>query len=1070
MAESAVPEEGSFTQLREKRLSYVTAARENGFEKGLRTLLAELYPDEAHFIYELLQNAEDAQASAIEFDLTDAALTATHNGRRQFRLADIEAITSIGNSTKKDDETLIGKFGVGFKAVFAYTDRPEVRSGEHAFAIVDLFVPEKVDAVIDGLKTTFAFPFDRAEKPAGLAYQEIEKALRALDEKTLLFLTNISSISYTLADGTIGILDRKENDDLTIVIQKSEGANFVESHWLRLIGPASVQPTAAGALTVAAAFSLSEKRPLRKGGKSSGSNPPRSRGIVPLAEREGEVSIYFPAVKEEAGLRFHIHAPFASTVARDSVRATPENQQLVEDIGALIASHLAGFRDLDLIDDGLLEALPNAGDALEWPYSAIRDAVVEAFDTQALAPIYGGGFAPATQLVSTPEEVRSGLEMKDLPLLLELAEVDHPTEPRWIAPRRGRAERFLSQLATAEFGWDGLNSALEAMEVSTNYVWMNGRYIRLDQAPTPAQVDKWTAWLGEKSDAKLLDLYRLIGHGVYSGELDSNALETIPIVRLRRKGEVVHVRGTETFLPESRSDKVQARVPVELAYFDSDVQDDPGLRTFYKSVGVERWNADARVDTRLQPYRDGALDAVEVGDHPAKHLEDMAAFVKHCSADSEVTRKMFTGVEFVLAADDGAEWDWVSPESIYLDEPFHDTGLAAIYQQTRWALPGIYLEIEGIAEFLVKAGAIDRVRFVNASARSNPMFEWSWARGTRESAKTVKRDWDIEHFDAIVAANDTRLFKSLWEAVATVGADHATATYRANASNPIHRFDSRAKQRLESAPWIPSPNGDLVRPSQIERQHLPSNWVEPRPGSLAIELNFGAEAHAIRERETQAEARYEQDLEAVERLGISSKNLDIYRDLEEIPREDLMAFLAEQRDHARLAEASSLDPVRRAEIATADAVNATQHRTEQKLRSVVVGADTARADSKNYLREHYTTAAGDMSCQACWRLLPFKVSGRWYFEAIPFARDRKYVHVANAIALCPLCAALYQHKSETKPTDLVASLLDIKIERGQGSVEIPVLINDKRVRIRLTGKHAIDLQSALRAAGEQRSK
>jgi hypothetical protein len=38
------------------------AARDNGFEEGLRRLLADLYPDNAHFIYEFLQNAEDAGA------------------------------------------------------------------------------------------------------------------------------------------------------------------------------------------------------------------------------------------------------------------------------------------------------------------------------------------------------------------------------------------------------------------------------------------------------------------------------------------------------------------------------------------------------------------------------------------------------------------------------------------------------------------------------------------------------------------------------------------------------------------------------------------------------------------------------------------------------------------------------------------------------------------------------------------------------------------------------------------------------------------------------------------------
>jgi len=50
------------TSLTNKRRKWVEANRENGFEEGIVNLLTELYPDNAHFIYELLQNAEDTGA------------------------------------------------------------------------------------------------------------------------------------------------------------------------------------------------------------------------------------------------------------------------------------------------------------------------------------------------------------------------------------------------------------------------------------------------------------------------------------------------------------------------------------------------------------------------------------------------------------------------------------------------------------------------------------------------------------------------------------------------------------------------------------------------------------------------------------------------------------------------------------------------------------------------------------------------------------------------------------------------------------------------------------------------
>jgi HSP90 family molecular chaperone len=106
--------------LQEKRIKWVEASRENNFEAGIKNLLTELYPDNAHFIYELLQNAEDAGATKVSFYLEADKITTIHNGTRLFNKRDVEGITSIGEGTKRDDINKIGKFGVGFKAVFSY--------------------------------------------------------------------------------------------------------------------------------------------------------------------------------------------------------------------------------------------------------------------------------------------------------------------------------------------------------------------------------------------------------------------------------------------------------------------------------------------------------------------------------------------------------------------------------------------------------------------------------------------------------------------------------------------------------------------------------------------------------------------------------------------------------------------------------------------------------------------------------------------------------------------------------------------------------------------------------------
>ena len=185
----------SLEEIRKIRQEWVDINHKNGFDKGINHLLAELYPDNAHFIYELLQNAEDTQATEVQFKLTDSVIEFSHNGARLFTLKDVDSITGIGNSTKRDDPTSIGKFGIGFKAVFAYTNTPEIHSGDFHFQIHNLVIPEtkNVNNSFDKTKTYFVFPFNNPKKQPKLAVQEIEKGLCALGDNTLLFWVVIKS-------------------------------------------------------------------------------------------------------------------------------------------------------------------------------------------------------------------------------------------------------------------------------------------------------------------------------------------------------------------------------------------------------------------------------------------------------------------------------------------------------------------------------------------------------------------------------------------------------------------------------------------------------------------------------------------------------------------------------------------------------------------------------------------------------------------------------------------------------------------------------------------------------------
>ena len=148
--------QNEFNKLIDKRKRWVSVTQENEFD--IEDILAGLYDDPSHFIFELLQNAEDESANTISFYLFNDRLEIHHDGE-DFDFDDVKAITGIGKSPKKDELNKIGKFGVGFKSVFAITENPEIYSGEYTFRIKNFVVPEILDTSLKS-RTKIVLPFN----------------------------------------------------------------------------------------------------------------------------------------------------------------------------------------------------------------------------------------------------------------------------------------------------------------------------------------------------------------------------------------------------------------------------------------------------------------------------------------------------------------------------------------------------------------------------------------------------------------------------------------------------------------------------------------------------------------------------------------------------------------------------------------------------------------------------------------------------------------------------------------------------------------------------------------------
>ena len=349
-----------FDKLHEDRVDSAKTLEKTSM-RGLKDSVVEKYSDQAHFIYELIQNADDVGATYVRFILHKDRLVFIHNGTRLFnitdvdkeavdtengKLGDINAITSIANSNK-DRAASIGKFGVGFKAVFQYTNEPRIYDPHISFKIERFIVPALIEDDFTGKEkkeTAFVFPFNHPERSAQEAYSDILYKLQNLIFPTL-FLNHLRLITYQCSGTSIsGEYSQKrleEFDQEDVHAEKlllTNGSKFDrDTLWLFSRKTTDFYKYSCG-------FFVDGKNQLLS------SNYP--------------AFCFFPT-KKYTNLNFIINAPFLLTDSREGIRAgVDHNVRMIRKLSKLAADSFVLLRDIGIsegkhiIDDSILEYIP----------------------------------------------------------------------------------------------------------------------------------------------------------------------------------------------------------------------------------------------------------------------------------------------------------------------------------------------------------------------------------------------------------------------------------------------------------------------------------------------------------------------------------------------------------------------------------------------------------------------------------------------------------------------------------------------------------------------------------------
>ena len=1077
-------------QLSEKRKKLRQQLIANDAMDGFKELLTVLYSDKVHFIYELLQNAEDVGASKVQFILSADKLEFEHNGDRLFEIEDVESITNIGSSTKTkvDDVTSIGKFGIGFKAVFAYTSTPEIESGNFHFRIHDMFVPD-TDGLAPGAlgekRTRFVFPFDNPDKSPEKASEEIETKLRQLNGNALLFLSNIRKIEYRLPNLTAGSLERREGSNdgnlIEISVTRPEGIVPEPAHYLRFEKVVSVKNEDNDEFKkyrIAIAFGMDKPQ----GGEWK---------IVPL--NPGQVCIYFPATKETSKLRFHLHAPFASTVARDSVRDCSANDELRDHLAELIAESMHTIRDRGLLNVEFLATLPNSRDNLLSFYLPIQKCLIEEFNTEKLTPMKRGSdeHAAASGCYRGQRVLSDLIIDEDLATLLG----KDRALPMWIAnpPRLDSSpeDNFLTMLDISE--------------------WTTEDFVQILKTSSESVI----GWLKEKSDKWHQDLYVLLSDFLsrapsypYSATRErTETLSNLCIIRCKdgeyRVGKDCHFSGNDvesgedlssdiTVLAEGDPLESQGKETAEenfhyvapAVYSSGSSKDQKEkARKFLESIGVRKVDDTERVKAILeQRYRKDSIKPRE---------EDMEKFIDLVE-DQPEEKSLFKDY-FIFQVDlerDDSKW-FRKPNGVFLDSPYLDTGLTAYHGELKEdsdsfkrALSLNYaksnVDLKRFSGFAEAVGAQTRLAVKKQGIPADhPEHRYlvDIAKGQWRYNTGKNEDYIIPEIKTLLNAPSIEKSRLIWQTMCSLPEHFLQARFWNN-----KKFGNRAPGKsslvheLKNAKWVPQRNANsisFVSPCNALIQDLPEGFLYEKGQKWLDAIEFGK---TVRE---QSAKHVQQDQQAKNFGFSSSEEAKKYAELrqllkdEEVNVDDVISQYKSSSSENKPDFPTST--VRNPELRTervAEQINNAPEKAYEKRERRERDSKT-EIDQRTSLIEWYTNESGEMICQICKEEMPFKkVDNEYYFVAVEALTIRfkdddlpenhfPKEYEAQYLALCPTCAARYNYfvREVGEGRKIMEELRNQLI--NSDNLVIPVRLGELETDIRFVETHLHDLKAVL---------
>ena len=370
------------------------------YDNALKILSEQLYSKDIHFIFELIQNAEDnhyadSLTPELSFELLADDPTNTpgckgclviRNNEVGFNIKNIKAISSIGKSTKANqkDAGYIGDKGIGFKSVFVVSPSPHILSNGFKIKflkddpvtglgyIVPYWLAENFSSFDDPKGTVLLLPLlDRKGNETGM-YQKIHTELTKFYSEIVLFLKKLKKLSIKTPDFYATYEAKKRGEHVELSVNSTEGSTVVEymMRSQKVVVPESAKNDLRENVTqreVSLAFPMG------------------------FELKESPLFCYLPT-ESDTGLSFLVNADFILSASRESIRQDLTwNDWLRDEVASFAAKSLANI----LSEKGIVERwkwVPtfNSNRVIYW--DCVRDKVNIALQNTKCIPTLSGDY------------------------------------------------------------------------------------------------------------------------------------------------------------------------------------------------------------------------------------------------------------------------------------------------------------------------------------------------------------------------------------------------------------------------------------------------------------------------------------------------------------------------------------------------------------------------------------------------------------------------------------------------------------------------------------------------------